>query len=189
MSQLEDKIRKNTDYFNDREPSLEHLSRFTELLEKQSASRRISIWQTTAKIAATAIILIAVSYFAFNQFNKQKSQQSTQIIQIEYSDNMNEVLNFYDAASTIKAEEIEQYALNPEQALKAQKKAKRQLENLDAKLAEIEKEYMKSPENKNLRAALVNTKRKKSEVINQIVKHMEIAHSGLYSINTETIQF
>ena len=189
MERLEDKIRKNAELFNDSEPSAEHLSHFAKLLEKRHNTKRITFWQTTLKIAATAIILISVSYFTFYQFNKQKSQPSTQITQIEYSDDMDEVLNFYDAASTIKAEEIEQYALNPEQALIMRKKASRQLENLDAKLAEIEKEYMKNPENKNLRAALVNTKRKKSEVMNQIVKQMEIAHSGLYSINTETIQF
>ena len=189
MSRIEDKIRKNVDYFNNNEPSAEHLSNFVDRLEKQNTSRQINLRQTSLKIAAAALVLITASYFVFHFVNKQNIQSENQVIIIKYADELDEVLQYYDAASSIKVEEIEQYALNPEQAKKMREKAGRQLENLDAKLAEIEKEYMKNPGNENLRAALVNTKRKKSEVMNQIVKQMEIAHSGLYSINTETIQF
>lgn len=189
MSRLEDNIRMNAEFFNDHEPSTGHTSRFIERLNKQKSAHRITFWQSTLKIAATALILIAVSYFTFYLFNNQKTQSNHQVTVIKYTDELDEVLNYYDAASIIKAEEIEQLASNPKEALKIRKQAGRQLENLDAKLAEIEKEYMKNPGNEKLRAALVNTKRKKSEVMNQIVKQMEIAHSGLYSINTETIQF
>jgi hypothetical protein len=108
---------------------------------------------------------------------------------IQLDEDLDEVFDYYDASSKLKAEEIEAFAANPEEAQRIQKQAGNQLDELDAKLAAIEKEYMKNPGNKQLRAALVNTKRKKTEVINQIVKQMEIAHAGYYSLNKENIQF
>lgn len=189
MSQLEDKIRKQPDFFNDKEPLEGHFDRFADKLEQQNNRQRISFQKSLLKIAAVAIILLSVSYFTFYQFNKQKTEMMAEIIKIEYTNEMGEVLKYYDAASYIKTEEIEQYALNPEEALKSRQKAGHQLENLDARLAAIEKEYIKNPENKQLKAALVNTKRKKSEVINQIVRQLEIAQSGYYALNTTTIQF
>ena len=189
MLRLEDKIRKHADYFNDREPSTEHMSRFAERLKKQSAKRRITFWQTALKVAATALILISVSYFAFYLLKNQPLRQQNQVTKIEFSDDLNEILNYYDAASKLKKEEIEQLALNPEEALRIRKQAARQLENIDAMLAEIEKEYMKNPGNEQLRAALVNTKRKKVEVMDQITRQMEITYLGYYTVNKTTIQF
>lgn len=189
MSQIEDKIRKQSDLFNDNDPQHGHLERFAEKLEKQNAIYRISYRKSMLKIAAVALLLLSVSYFTFNQFINQKSNTMASVIPIEYSNDMGEVLEYYDATSYLKTEEIEQYALNPEEALKSRQKAGRQLENLDARLAAIEKEYIKNPQNKQLKAALVNTKRKKSEVINQIVRQLEIAQSGYYAVNTTTIQF
>ena len=189
MSKLEDRIRMNAGFFDDSEPSGGHTSRFMERLDKQNTARRITFRQTALKIAATALILITASYFTFYLLNKSKDKTSRQVTLIKLGDDLNEVFDYYDASSKLKAEEIEQFAANQEEAQRIQKQAGKQLDKLDAKLAAIEKEYMKNPGNKHLRAALVNTKRKKSEVMNQIVKHMEMAHSGYYSINTENIQF
>lgn len=189
MSQFEDKIRNQSDLFNNDEPMAGHFERFAEKLEKQTESSRISYRRTLLKVAAIAIILLSVSSLVIFQFNNQNQGNQANIIQIQYSNEMGEVLEYYDAASYLKTEEIDQYALNPEEAIKSRQKAGRQLENLDASLAAIEKEYIKNPENRQLKAALVNTKRKKSEVINQIVKQLKIAQSGYYAVNTTTIQF
>jgi hypothetical protein len=189
MSQLEDNIRMHADFFDDHEPSSGHAARFIKRLNKQNTARRITFWRTTLKIAATALIFITASYFAFYLLSKSKMYASGQVTVIQLGDDLNEVFDYYDASSKIKVEEIEQFAVNPEEAQRIQKQAGKQLGKLDAKLAAIEKEYIKNPGNKQLRAALVNTKRKKAEVMNQIVKHMEMAHAGYYSINTESIQF
>ena len=189
MSRLEDNIRKNTDFFEDREPSSGHTARFIERLDKQNTARRITYWQTTMKIAATTLILITASYFVFYLIGKSKMQASKQVTMIQLDDELNQVFDYYEASSRIKAGEIEQFAANPEEAQRIQKQAGKQLDKLDAKLAAIEKEYMKNPGNKQLRAALVNTKRKKADVVDQIVRQMEIAQSGYYSVTATPIQF
>jgi hypothetical protein len=189
MSHIEDKIKKNTGFFNDSEPPEGHFARFANRLEKEDKASRITFWQTTLKIAATALLLITASYFVFYLFSKTKVQADNRVTMIQLDEDLDEVFDYYDASSKLKAEEIEAFAANPEEAQRIQKQAGNQLDELDAKLAAIEKEYMKNPGNKQLRAALVNTKRKKTEVINQIVKQMEIAHAGYYSLNKENIQF
>ena len=47
-------------------------------------------------------------------------------------------------------------------------------------LAAIEKEYMKNPENEALKAALINSKRKKVEVMNRIIMQIDFANTQLY---------
>lgn len=189
MSNLEDKIRNQTDFFNQEDPLEGHFDRFAEKLEQQHSRQRISHRKSLLKIAAIALLLLSVSYFTFYQFTAKQQEVMADVIKIEYTNEMGEVLKYYDATSYLKTEEIDQFALNPEEALKSRQKAGRQLENLDARLAAIEKEYIKNPGNKQLKAALVNTQRKKSEVISQIVNQMEIAYSGYYTVNTTTIQF
>ena len=157
MSRIEDNIRMNADFFEDHEPSFEHFSNFSKKLKKQNSKRRITAWQITMKIAATTLILITASYFVFYLIGKSRMQASKQVTMIQLDDELNQVFDYYEAYSRIKAGEIEQFAANPEEAQRIQKQAGKQLDKLDAKLAAIEKEYMKNPGNKQLRAALVNT--------------------------------
>lgn len=189
MNRLETNIKKHAELFNESEPSPGHFSRFAEQLEKQNSTQRAAFWKTTFSVAASFLVLLTVSYFGFYLLNKSKTAAPGQVTLIQVDDELNEVFDYYDASSKIKAEEIKQFAANTKEAQRIQKQAGKQLDNLDAKLAAIEKEYMKNPGNTQLRAALVNTKRKKSEVIEQIVRQMEIAQSGYYSVNAAPIQF
>ncbi|MCF6171296.1 MAG: hypothetical protein L3J66_09995 [Bacteroidales bacterium] len=190
MLQLEDKIRKHADKFNEREPSAEHFSRFYKRLEEQAARRRIINRKKAFSYAATALALLSASYFTYYVLSNRPAQpSSSQVTRIVFSEELSEVLDYYEAVSKLKEDEIEQLAPSPEEAATIRKHAARQMENIDASLAQIEKEYMKDPGNEQFRALLVNTKRKKLEVMDQITRQMEISYSGYHAGNKSTIRF
>jgi len=94
---------------------------------------------------------------------------------ISFSDEIEEVFAYYDALSSTNIKKIDQLALNEEEAKRVKAIAGKQLENLDANLAAIEKEYAKNPDNQMLKAAMVNNKRMKAEIVDNIVKQLNEA--------------
>ena len=177
MSFLEDKIRNNKAFFDDREPALGHKARFLDKLDQAEASEdRPAKWFVVARFAAVAIIFLAASYLVFRYSIQDLSGAMIKgVTQINLSDDMQNVFNYYDAMASSKVEEIDQLAKNSDEAEYIRKMATRQLENLDANLATIEKEYAKNPGNKKLYAAMVNNKRKKSEILDEIINQLEQA--------------
>jgi hypothetical protein len=180
MKSFEENIRKNKRLFDSREPDKDHLARFILKLEKdqQRKVQRNSPF-FFLKIAASVILLAAISIvlFTYLKDSKQNQQQTHLIV---FSSDLNEAMAYYDEVSEAKMSKIEKVISDPSEANKIKETAVSSLEDLDIRLAEIEKEYMKNPENMALKAALINNKRKKVEVLDRILSQIDLANTYLY---------
>jgi len=93
---------------------------------------------------------------------------------------MQTVLAYYDAQAVDKMKAIDRVTNNPVQANKVREELNGQLENIDISLAALQKDYTKDPGNEVLKAALIKNKRKKVEVVDRVIRQLDIANSQLY---------
>ena len=177
MSFLEKKIKDNTDFFDDQPIPDGHKKRFSERLDKiRHKEIKSDRWSNIMRIAAVAIILISGFFIIRNiSIDDLGNAVINGVTEISYGSEIQNVFAYYDAISQQKVDEIDELAPNNEEASRIKQIAQRQLQSLDANLAEIEKEYAKYPESKQLKAALVNNKRKKAEIMDQILKQLDEA--------------
>jgi hypothetical protein len=174
MSFLEKKIKDNPAFFDDQEPALGHKKRFVDKLDavevQEDGPARFANWM---RIAAVAVVFVAASFFVFKySVEDLRGAVMREVVQIDFSGDIENVFAYYESVTNTKILQIDQLAINDEQALEIKSIAEKQLENLDATLAEIEKEYAKNPDNPRLQAAMVNNKRKKAEVMDNILKQL-----------------
>lgn len=181
MSRLRDKFKNQKRSFDHREPEKDHLARFILKLEadQDKLQRRKSPW-FFLKVAASILVLIAASYLTFDLLYSGPKVTSDQTHLMSYSPEMNEVMDYYDDASLAKMNKIDALISDDDEAEKIKQTAYNSLEELDIRLAAIEKEYAKNPDNSALQAALINNKRKKVEVMDRIIMQIDFANAQLY---------
>lgn len=177
MTFLEKKIIENPNFFDDQIPPLGHKNRFIEKLDnKQEDDPVVKKWWAFTRIAAVIVLFISVSVVLFRySFSDLSGAVIKEATRISFSEEIEEVFAYYDALSTANIKKIDQLALNEQEAQRVKAIAGKQLENLDANLAAIEKEYAKNPDNQMLKAAMVNNKRMKAEIVDNIVKQLNEA--------------
>lgn len=181
MSFLEKKIQDNKAFFDEFEPAQGHQQRFIEKLENAVQPLEAkSRWPWTVKIITVAAAILGLSYFIFwYSFEDLGGMVIREVTQISFSSEIEDVFAYYESETNSKVKKIDQIALNTQQADKIREVAKKQLDNLDATLAEIEKDYAKNPENKALQAALINNKRKKAEVMDNIIQQLDQTNQNI----------
>jgi hypothetical protein len=179
MKRFEENIRKERKVFEHREPEKDHLARFILKLEKDQEKhlRKKTPWYYT-RAAAAVIILVAASYVTYDFISQRSAEPVVQ--KITYASDLSEIMAYYDAVSMEKMSEIEGLSANSDNAEKLKQMAYNRIEDMDIRLAAIEKEYMKNPDNEMLKAALINNKRKKAEVMEHILLQIDFANSQLY---------
>ncbi len=181
MSFLERKIKDNPAFFDDQEPALGHKKRFVDKLDAIELQEAEPAWFVNwMRIAAVAVVFVVASFFVFKYSVKDLGGAvMREVVQIDFSGDMENVFAYYESVTNTKISQIDQFAVNDVQALQIKTVAEKQLENLDATLAEIEKEYAKNPDNVRLQAAMVNNKRKKAEVMDNILKQLNQANQPI----------
>lgn len=178
MSFLEKKIRENKAFFDHHELAEGHLERFIQKIDKGAAveTEKSEWWLMAFRIAAVGLVFIAMSWFVFNySFSDLSSAVLQEVIKIELPQEMEELFAQYDSKAEQKMDMIDQLAPNEQQAERIKDVARSQLQNLDARLAAIEKEYMKNPDNEKLKAALRNHKMMKTSVLDNIISQLSLA--------------
>jgi len=181
MSVLEDKIKRNKNVFDDKEPGSGHRERFLGKLDSLPESKPKSSHLFTMLRAGAAVLLLALALWVVVKFIINKPlQPQTVIHSIELPDDMQTVLAYYDAQAMDKMKIIDQVTNNPDQAKKVRQELNGQMENIDISLAALQKDYSKDPGNEVLKAALIKNKRKKVEVVDRVIRQLDIANSQLY---------
>jgi hypothetical protein len=176
MSFLEKKILDNREFFEDKKIPQGHQARFLEKLNtktEKATSFKTELLHGFMKIAAVTLIFTAVSWIIFKySFSEISSAVIQEVINIELPAEMEGMFAQYDAKVEEKLDQIDVLAPNPEEAERIRRIARKQLDNLDAELAAIEKEFMTNPGNKKLETALINHKLLKSETIESILNRL-----------------
>lgn len=180
MSLLEKKIKSEKAFFDQYEPKPGHRERFIDLLDAEPELRRTNtirgVW---LKIAATLLILISVGFITFN-YIAEKESNAQNVFLIEYNADFESILTYYDEEAVGKMNEINRLSQDDDQAGEIKKVVLNQFENLDISLAAIEKDYSKDPENEKLKAAMINNKRNKVKVMDQVIRQLEMTNNQLF---------
>jgi hypothetical protein len=182
MFDIENKIKENLVYFNDKEPDEGHEARFASKLNNEiiAKPRKISISQIM-KIAAALLVVVTASYMILKTTNNNDLREEMYVTQIVYSQELNQVQSYYDELSLSRLSKIDELASSDEEAQRLKKKAIKKMEKLDANLAKIEKEYVKNPQCEKLKAAIVNNKKMKVKVVDNMVEQLDNAQRGYHA--------
>ena len=181
MSVFEDKIKRSQDHFDQKEPEVGHLDRFINKLDQAYPGTNRSFKSGLFyRIAAGLIILIVSGFLLVYILNENQNSNVALVNSIEYSQDLNDVFAYYDAISLEKVKEIDQYVDDSEKADELKQTAILRLEDIDGSLASIEKELSKNPDNENIKATLINIKRKKVKVMDDILMQLDFANTSLF---------
>lgn len=181
MAEIEKIIGNNPELFYNNEPQPGHRDRFASRLSlnRKKKTRRFSI-ATSSKIAAAMVILISVSYLMLNK-NHFHNNQEVFITQIVLSDELKAEQKILEEQSMTRFAEIDEKAKDENEAMKMKEIARKKMEQLDANLAIIEKEYMKNPQSDQLKNAILANKKMKSQVVDNIINQMDNARRGYHA--------
>ena len=179
MWKIEAYIRNHKSEMADAEPATGHEQRFLQKLEnQQSLNRRRSVHSFVFRVAATLLLVASVVWLTMEPFKSSHASGSSAINTINLPDDLKQTLAYYNQKAIRDVSEIKAPADESTEPAKGQKLAMKQIEKLDAQLLSIEKEYVKNPGNEAVRAALVNTQRKKTEIIDNISTQTDRAAKG-----------
>ena len=181
MHDIEKKITDNLPYFNDIEPEQGHKARFTDKLNQNLPVTKKVQLSMYLKIAAAILLLIATSYIILKYESKNSLRDEQYIAKIEYSNELYKVQSYYDELSLSRLTQIDELASSVEEAQRLKSKAIKKMEKLDANLAKIEKEYVKNPQCDKLKAAIVNNKKMKVKVVDNIVEQLDNVQRGYHA--------
>ena len=182
MFDIEKEIENNLAYFNDNEPDEGHAARFVSKLNDGLDSRSGKItFPIYFKIAATLLVLLAASYMIYETISVSDLREEMYVTQIVYSQELMQVQSYYDELSLSRLKQIDELANSTEEAQRLKSKAIKKMDKLDANLAKIEKEYVKNPQCDKLKAAIVNNKKMKVEVVDNIVEQLDNAQRGYHA--------
>jgi hypothetical protein len=175
MDKLEEFITENRESFDDAEPLAGHFSRFEEKLDQQQAHSGIAIDKNfLLKIAAGLLILLTVSVYIFdfaaNRISKKLSGESrSALVPAE----MQDAINYYDAAASAKLGQINKLACCGQDTRKIYSMASDEMKTLNANSAELQKALSENPGNERIQAAIIQNQQMKEKVMDELVNQMK----------------
>ena len=181
MLKFEDNIKRNKSYFDKHEPDAGHSERFINKLDQSEPGKNHQFqFGWVYKIVAGIAFLFVAGFFLIYLLNNSKKPSETLVNSIEYPQDMNDILAYYDEVSLDKVNEIDNLVSDSDKAESLKKTAINRLADIDGSLASIEKEFVKNPEDENIKSALINNKRKKVEVMDNILTQLDFANTSLF---------
>jgi DNA-directed RNA polymerase specialized sigma subunit len=158
---------------NDENPSPDHLNNFRAKLDAFHSVRKVSWFSRHSeiiRIAAVVIAFIGVGTFYFaGGLSFLRNAISEQIVAAELPLELQEVMQYYNVISNKKMDQIDELAVSEDEAIRVKEMAVTELKALEDARKELEKEYMKNPNNERIMNALLLNQQKKSEILDKIL--------------------
>lgn len=165
MTILENKISKNREHYDAREPESGHLERFADKLDAEFHGKKSKNNFQIYRIAAGIIIIISVSLLLLFQYS---SKENT-VAAAQLSDELTNVINHYDRLADQKLGDINSCAPNSEEAARIDQLAREQLEKLEKDAEPLKQELAKDESNKRVYGALVTNYRTRIKLLDNII--------------------
>ena len=170
MSILEQRITKNKELFDTDEPQDGHFDRFQDKLQKlhkpeKSNTRRI--YFSTMRIAASALIVMAVS-FSLYLYN----HGSSGLFAAEIDPELAEVNDYYASVTEQKLAQIEELSKSDAEAELLKESALESVGAIEAQTKELEEEYISSNKDSRVFGAIVNNYRLLAMALDKVIDNM-----------------
>lgn len=174
MSLLEEKIRKNNDYFNVHEPSDRHEDVFRQKLGmNEKEGKRIRAGFSLAwKIAASIILILAIALILTDRKNGQQSfAEEVMVTANEIPAEFQNIKQYYHAENRKKIMYIERSSCQNEACMELKLTAGQELEKFRQTQEELEKELSEN-KNNQVMDAIVTNYQLMSKMLDRIVLNM-----------------
>jgi hypothetical protein len=175
MDKLDKFIIENRELFDDAEPLEGHFSRFEEKLDRQLHAGSTFTFSRNyfLKIAAGLLVLMTVSVYIFDFAAHRVSKSLNSQNKSWGSSEMQDAINYYDDAASMKLGQINKLACCGQDAGKIYSMAKSEMNSLNANAAELQKTLSENPGNERIQAAIIQNHQMKEKVMNEMVEEMK----------------
>lgn len=176
MARIEEKIKKNKDYFNQSEPADGHFERFQDKLsklhsddEKENKFNFNIAW----KIAASVIVLITISLvFIINSPESKSAFAVSAMNECNMPEELAELDKYYAQQTNEKMCTINELSETCCEDTDFKKIAENQINELNKNREELQTEYSENTDNEKSFSAIVNNYRMLSKVLDRIIGTM-----------------
>ena len=174
MSVIEQRIKKNNEVFDSREPQKNHLSRFEARLAELHADDQPKVkkikFSMVYRIAAAIVLLIAVSVFLFTDFSPIPNTVAN-----EMSDELLEMNQYYANLNKEKYAEIEKIVGDDEEIDLLKEKAMRRIERLEDETESLQKEYVENNKDERVFSAIAGNYKLLSRALDRVIESISNA--------------
>ena len=176
MARIEEKIKKNKDYFNQSEPTDGHLERFQDKLSKlhlDNENKDKFNFNIVWKIAASVIVLITISLvFIINTPGSKSTFAVNATTENNLPEELEELDNYYAQQTDKKMCTINKLSETCCEDTDFKKIAENQINELNKTREELQTEYSANTDNEKAFSAIVNNYRMLSKVLDRIIGTM-----------------
>ena len=170
MSILEQRITKNKELFDVNEPEEGHFKRFQEKLQKIQPEVKRSyrrLYVGAMKIAASVIILLAVTFMLFIYNNGSKNLFAT-----EASPELLEAVDYYSTMNEQKLAKIDELSKADAESEKLKENALANANAIAMETKKLEQEYIASNKDARVLGAIVSNYRFLTSVLDKVIDNM-----------------
>jgi len=170
MRTIDDIIRSNKDFFEDREPSEGHMERFNRMLERRlhAGAVKRSIVPYLLKAAVVTLLVTLSSLWTWDHFIRSDRNRMTLG---DVSPQYREVENYYIHQVNLMENEIETVVpiKNPEQ----KEMLRTEMRSMDSVYVQLQKELKANPDDERIINAMIEHYQTKVEVLTYIVNQLK----------------
>ena len=170
MRTIDDIIRSNKDFFEDREPSEGHMERFNRMLEMRfhAGAVKRSIVPYLLKAAVVTLLVTLSSLWTWDHFIRSDRNRMTLG---DVSPQYREVENYYIHQVNLMENEIETVVpiKNPEQ----KEMLRTEMRSMDSVYVQLQKELKANPDDERIINAMIEHYQTKVEVLTYIVNQLK----------------
>lgn len=167
MTVLEEKIRKNREQYDVREPDEGHVERFSEMLDAEfhhGQGRKPGVFYIL-RYAASILIVAAVAAVLLFQYSDNSSVANANTM----DDELSKVIDHYNRLTDQKLAELSNCSESEEESTKLTQIAGQQLQNLENDADVLKEELKKDASNDRVYGALVNNYRTRIKILDNII--------------------
>lgn len=175
MSILEEKIKKNKEYFDSYEPSEKHFSEFKDKLTQghSEKSKKVSLLSVAWKVAAS-VVIIAVVALLLKDFNssRQVLADDVMIKKEQIPQELREVKTYYQSINEEKLNQINNMSCTEEDCAELKAVAREEINELNRDNEELEKDLVESNNDHRVMNAIVNNYQLMSKLLDKVIVNL-----------------
>jgi len=175
MSIIEEKIKRNKEWFDTEEPSSNHFDNFRQKLAERFPDRQTPSAGKNLflKIAAALVIIIVITTIVFRTGYNRQSYASLAMAETNLPSELTELKQYYSTVKKEKINIIDGYSCSEnEDCNELKDKAKEEIDHLEKSTMELEKELEISNNNGKVMSAIVNNYQLMTKFLDNVIVNL-----------------
>lgn len=176
MSILEEKIRKNREYFDVHEPSGDHLDKFQDKIgmKQEGKTRQLLSFGIVWKVAAVILIILGVTFLYPDSNISNSGALASMVMETEDPDEeLEELRNYFNHQKERKIEQLNALACDDSNCEELKEFAQKELEGLEKNNETLEEDLVESNDDERVTKAIVNNYQLMTRVLDNVIDQIK----------------